>query len=391
MVTFIDDYSRYTVLYFLKKKSEVFGKFKEYVATAERQTGNKLKKLRDDKGSEYISKEMKGWMKERGIMYQETHKAAPYENAVAERYNRTIFDKVRTNLIHANMASELWAECAATVNYCKNRLPHATIEEIPFRRWTGSKPMLTNFKEWGQKVIFHVQDRTKLQPRGKRGRLVGYNVKNTKGYRVYDPATKKIVLTKDVIFLADRTKTTSEYINPNLTPEQESNIEYAIIADTDKFDNADGTVERRKARLVAKGFSQRQNIDYFETFAPVARLESIRFALAIAISREYEIHQADVKNAYLNGVIDTELYMEMPDGFKIEGKIRRLKKGLYGLKQAGRLWYDNFNEFMNARQYKNLRSDPCIYIGADIIIILYVDDIIICAPLSKIEEYIKTV
>ena len=448
IVTFIDDYSRFATMYFLKRKNEVFTKLKDFVALAERQTGARLKRLRDDKGSEYISKEMKSWMKERGIMYQETHKAAPYENPIAERYNRTIFDKVRTNLAHTNLPQDLWAECAATVNHCKNRLPHATIDDIPYKRWIGNEPMTSNMKEWGQKVIFHVQDRDKLQPRGKRGRLVGYNVKNTKGYRIYDPTTQKIILTKDIVCLNERTRRNPEYIEPDLTPDQEANAEYAIVAnqetleddpktftealngqhkndwtsamdlewsqlhENDTFEvvdaskdvkpikckwvyktklNADGTIERRKARLVAKGFSQREGVDFFETFAPVARLESIRIVLATALKRKYKVYQADVKNAYLNGIIDTEIYMQFPEGYEVKGKVLRLKKGLYGLRQAGKLWYDNFDEFMNESNYTNLRSDPCIYIGDDIIIVIYVDDIIIAAPPERIRKYISVV
>ena len=451
MVTFIDDWSRYTTLYFMKKKSEVFQRFKDYVAEAERQTGAQVRKLRDDKGSEYISNAMKTWMKERGIIYQETHKAAPYENAVAERYNRTIFDKVRTNLVHANQQHVLWAECAATVNYCKNRIQHSKTKCVPYERWTGNPPMLEHMKQWGQRVIFHVQNRDKLQPKGKRGIFVGYNATNTKGYRIYDPHDNKIVLTKDVIFLTKRAAAAPEYINPNPHDDEDANDEYAIYAspnedkdihqslgtdpksyreaiasenkerwkeamesewnalkDNETFEivkarhgirpvgcrwvfktklKADGTIERYKARLVARGFSQRPGIDFFETFAPVARLESIRIILAIAVSKGYKIYQADVKNAYLNGTIDTEIYMDLPEGYLVEGKMLRLKKGLYGLKQAGRLWYNTFDEFMKAQKYTNLRSDPCIYKGNNMVIILYVDDIIMCGTYQDIHAY----
>ncbi len=73
----------------------------------------------------------------------------------------------------------------------------------------------------------------------------------------------------------------------------------------------------------------------------------------------------------------------------MEGKLLKLKKGLYGLKQAGRLWYDNFDAFMKDSKFKNLRSEPCVYIGNNIIIALYVDDIIIAAPNDKIQNYMK--
>lgn len=102
-----------------------------------------------------------------------------------------------------------------------------------------------------------------------------------------------------------------------------------------------GEVERFKARLVAKGFSQIQGIDYEETFAPVARLESWRYLVALAAHLDWEIHQIDFDQAYLNGELDEEIYMEQPEGFEVgaSGKVCRLRKALYGLKQAGRQWF----------------------------------------------------
>ena len=102
----------------------------------------------------------------------------------------------------------------------------------------------------------------------------------------------------------------------------------------------DGEVERHKARLVAKGFEQVQGIDYEDTFAPVARLESWRYLVALAANLDWEIHQIDFHQAYLNGSLDEEVYMEQPEGFVVaEGKVCRLRKAIYGLKQAGHQWF----------------------------------------------------
>ena len=103
--------------------------------------------------------------------------------------------------------------------------------------------------------------------------------------------------------------------------------------------NPDGTIQKHKARLVAKGYSQQPGIDYNETCAPVARLDTIRALIALASQKGWSIHQLDVKSAFLKGVLEEEIYVEQPQGFVSEGKenkVLRLRKALYGLKQAPR-------------------------------------------------------
>ena len=98
-----------------------------------------------------------------------------------------------------------------------------------------------------------------------------------------------------------------------------------------------GLVVRNKARLVARGFSQKEGIDYEETFAPVARYTSIRTIIAIDVAKSWKLHQMDVKTAFLNGVIEEEFYIEQPKGYEIHDRetyVCRLKKALYDLKQA---------------------------------------------------------
>ena len=100
-----------------------------------------------------------------------------------------------------------------------------------------------------------------------------------------------------------------------------------------------GQVDRYKARLVARGFSQQYGIDYEETFAPVVRMESLRILLAIAAAEDLEIHQMDVITAYLAGELQEEVYMATPTGLSSStGKVCKLRKGLYGLKQSARVW-----------------------------------------------------
>jgi len=147
---------------------------------------------------------------------------------------------------------------------------------------------------------------------------------------------------------------------------------------------ADGSIDRYKARLVAKGYSQQAGIDYHETFAPVAKFTSIRLLLALAAHHDYEVHQMDVRTAFLNGDLDVDIYMRQPDGFVEPGRghlVCHLKKSIYGLKQAGRAWYHKIHAALVTLQFSPLVSDTCVYVrrtdGHVIFVALYVDDLLL--------------
>lgn len=146
---------------------------------------------------------------------------------------------------------------------------------------------------------------------------------------------------------------------------------------------ANGDVERNKARLVVKGYSQRHGIDCDEVFAPVVRLETIRLIIALAAHNRWKIHQMDVKSAFLNGILDEEVYVEQPLGYVVKGqeeKVLRLKKALYGLKQAPRAWNSKIDKYFQEKKYMNCPCEHALYIkmqGENILIIcLYVDDLV---------------
>jgi len=103
--------------------------------------------------------------------------------------------------------------------------------------------------------------------------------------------------------------------------------------------NSDGSVNKYKARLVVKGYAQMFGVDFSETFAPVARMDTIRMLLALAAQKGWTLHQMDVKSAFLNGYLEEEIFVEQPEGFSVAGQenqVYQLKKALYGLKQAPR-------------------------------------------------------
>lgn len=147
----------------------------------------------------------------------------------------------------------------------------------------------------------------------------------------------------------------------------------------------DGGNDRYKARLVARGFSQKYGFDYMETYAPVAKMDTLRTVLAVANHKKMIIHQMDVKCAFLNGKISEEIYMVQPEGFEQkEGLVCHLNRSLYGLKQASRAWNERFHAFVGKQGFKRGLSDQCLYMkrsGSNAIyLLLYVDDILIIGP-----------
>lgn len=144
---------------------------------------------------------------------------------------------------------------------------------------------------------------------------------------------------------------------------------------------ADG---RYKARLVARGFTQKYMEDFFATYSPVARTESIRLLLSLAASLDLEMTQFDISTAFLNGDLKEEIYVEQPHGFT-DGtrKVCRLKKGLYGLKQAPRAWNQKFNDVARVVGFETSLLDPCLYHMKSerglALMCLHVDDGLLCA------------
>ncbi|KAK1619280.1 hypothetical protein QYE76_024797 [Lolium multiflorum] len=144
-----------------------------------------------------------------------------------------------------------------------------------------------------------------------------------------------------------------------------------------------GNVVRNKARLVAQGFSQVEGIDFGETYAPVARLESIRILLAYASHHNFKLQQMDVKSAFLNGPLHEEVYVKQPPGFEdlnFPNHVYKLDKALYGLKQAPRAWYEHLKELLVDRGFDVGLIDPTLFTkrvnGELFVCQLYVDDII---------------
>jgi hypothetical protein len=547
-VTFIDDKSRWCEVYFMKKKSEVIEKFKEYKCLVEKKTERKIKTVRSDNGTEYTSHYLEDFLKQEGIRHELTVEYTPQQNGVAERKNRSLVETARCLMIQSGLSASFWAEAILTANHIRNRCPSRSLGgEIPFKMWTRRTPIVSYFRKFGTTAF--ALDKTpgkgKFDSRSKKCIFIGYSVQS-KAYRLWDPEARKVIRSRDVTFTGrnqaenDFTDFIDEEIfkkNPEnviefnvpetqkedkqtetcdleadgetlveeengeeipvimkrglgrpkkvltgkrgrprklfnmievneeeVEPEEEENHENEELhdvagliesgdpqtvsealsspeaADWKKAMNAeyealkrnqtwiivdrpqgkktvesrwvlrtkfkkDGSVDRRKARLVAKGFTQKPGIDFNETFAPVARLGSIRLFMAIAVELGLQVHQLDFTSAYLNGEIEEEVFMEVPSDFydilneresrKFRGnKVCLIRKALYGLKQSGRQWYKKLDEKLKQQKLKPLNSDPCVYINKEdgniVIVVIYVDDLMVASDNPRKLQRLKS-
>jgi len=160
-----------------------------------------------------------------------------------------------------------------------------------------------------------------------------------------------------------------------------------------------GVVTRHKARLVAKGLLQQAGVDYGEVFAPMARIETIRLVVSLAVHFHWSLHQLDVKSAFLNGNLEEEVYVVQPQGFEVKehiNKVYRLRKSLYGFKQAPRAWNQRIDSFMSSIGLESvLLSMVFVRISHKdgktdkLIIYLYVDDLLITGSSEELISKFK--
>ncbi|KAG8503242.1 hypothetical protein CXB51_001188 [Gossypium anomalum] len=292
-------------------------------------------------------------------------------------------------------------------------------------------------KIWGCKVYVKRQTSTKLEPKSERCIFVGY-LKETKGYYFFNPTENKVFVARTGVFLErefisrkrsgrkiklEEIRESQDTTEPEIEQQQilqeieEQDLSRSVASpDSEKWletmrsemdsmyenqvwtlvdppegvkpvgckwvfkkkTDMDGNVQTYKGRLVAKGFRQIHGVDYDETFSPVAMFKPIKILLAIAAFYNYEIWQMDVKTAFLNGKLEEDVYMTQPEGFvnpKDAGKICKLQRSIYGLKQASRSWNLRFND---AIKY------------TIIFLVLYVDDILIMGNDIPTLQSIKT-
>jgi hypothetical protein len=201
-VIFIDDYSRKTWLYILKKKDEVFNKFQEFKAEIENLTNKKIKTLRTYNRGEYTSKEFVAFCKLTGVRRELIVPHNPQQNGVAERKNKSIEETVKALLNDQGLSMYLWGEASMKTIYVQNRIPHRILKDMtPEEAFSEKKLNVEHLRIFGCPVYFHIpkDKRKKLKPSGKKGIFMGYS-ESSKAYRIYILKKHKVEVNSDITF-----------------------------------------------------------------------------------------------------------------------------------------------------------------------------------------------
>lgn len=248
LLTFLDDFSHKTFVYFLKSKDQVNDYFKIFKSLVENQSDNKIKILRTDNGGEYCNKKLSEFLKSSGIVHQTSCPYSPQQNGKAERLNRTLLDRARCLLIESGLPTVFWAEAVNCAAYLLNRSPCKSVGTTPEQVWTAKKPALQHLRIFGCKAYAHIPTpkQTKLSTRSTPCIFVGY-CQNTKGYRLYDPQKKITFVSRDVTFSENQWGSSLLENSPEGTdknfyvPPNESNLEEEIVEENSNSNFNDTT------------------------------------------------------------------------------------------------------------------------------------------------------
>ncbi|BBH01653.1 hypothetical protein Prudu_011986, partial [Prunus dulcis] len=378
----IDDFTRMIWVYFLRNKSEAFYCFKKFKSMTELQTGHKVQCIRSDRGGEFLSTDFLEFCEANGIQRQLTMAYTPQQNGVVERKielcptkalnNITPFEaysgrkpgiahlKVFGSLCYVHVPTELrhklepkstkGVKCLALDRQNGSVMTTYSIEnQVDLDLKSDS----SNENSTGTPQTLDMQESTSSTPgdiSSEERRTQAYDHTPLKWRRLDDVLAQCNLCIMEPEKYADAAQDESwlkamedelQMIEKNETwelvdrPTEKPVIGVKWVYKTKL--NLDGSVQKNKARLVAKGYAQKPGLDYNETYAPVARLDTIRTLIALAAKKGWKLFQLDVKSAFLNGVLQEEVYVNQPEGFVIKGKedkVYRLHKALYGLKQA---------------------------------------------------------
>nr|GEZ38355.1 retrovirus-related Pol polyprotein from transposon TNT 1-94 [Tanacetum cinerariifolium] len=383
----VDDYSRYTWVYFLHSKDETPKFIKKFISQAQLNYKAKVYKIHTDNRTEFKNATLKAHYEKLGIVQQFSTARTPQQNEMA------------------------------TACFTQNwSIIHTRYNKTPYELLRGRNPNVEYFYVFGS-LCYPTNDRDdlgKMKPKVDIGVFIGYS-KTSRGFRIYNRRTKKIMETIHVKF-DELTAMASEHdcLEPELQRFNKINLSAKPMNNPSKEDldnlfspmfkeyfgrkadelhqedsadfdgnsqpegkniialkwlwknkcDAENIMVQNKTRLVAKGYKQEEGIDFEESFSLVTRLEPVRMLIAYAAHKISNIFQMDVITTFLNGLLKEEFYVSQPEGFidpKIPNHVYRLKKAIYGLKQAPRVWYDKLSSFLIEHGFTKGIVDPTLF------------------------------
>ncbi|XP_059635284.1 uncharacterized protein LOC132277441, partial [Cornus florida] len=367
----VDDFSRFTWVFFLTHKNEVHTIFTKFCKRVENEKECKIKSIRSDRGREFDNQDVERFCDENGYNHNLSAPRTPQQNGVVERKNRSLQEMARTMLNEHNSPRSLWAEAVSTSCYVINRvIIRKLLNKTPYDLWNKRKPNIGYFKVFGCKcfVLNDKDNLGKFEPKSDEGIFLGYSSRS-KAFRVFNKRTRVVVESIHVVF--DESP---------LSP-----IRCSLDENEDVVE-----IEKNVENLDLNGPSHK---DLSKDVPKETRLEAIRMLLAFASHKNFKLYQMDVKSAFLNGIIEEEVYVDQPPGFEscnYPNHVFKLSKALYGLKQAPRAWYERLSGFLLVNGFIRGKIDNTLFtktIDNNLLVIqIYVDDIIFGSTNSVICE-----
>ncbi|GJY78472.1 zinc finger, CCHC-type containing protein [Tanacetum coccineum] len=431
----VDDCTRFMWAYFLTSKDQTFNTFKEFRQQIEMEMRMKLRMLRTDRGGEFTSNEFTKYCKNNGIARQLTAPYSPQQNGVVERRNRTVLSTTRSFMEtkpwdwdnsgeETSTQDTFWASFVVEGVDNKNATPVNTEinDNITYQEQdpiTDPDSPITPPAYTYNPNSEEEEEATISSLRNSENRFDDTPVRGFKDLtEIYQNARE--VETETLLFTEEEPRNYKEAskdekwieameieldsINKNNTwtlttlPTNQKAIGLKWVFKTKR--DAKGKIIKYKARLVAKGYVQEQGIDFDEVFAPVARIEMVRFELAqqtYHLGGEWQVHHLDVKSAFLHGDLKEEVYVTQPEGFIQQGnsgKVYKLTKALYGLRQAPRAWNMKLDQTLKSLDFKKCNLEQAVYTKrsktSTLIVGVYVDDLIITGTPRKEIDLFKS-
>ncbi|GAQ92268.1 Transposon-encoded protein [Klebsormidium nitens] len=335
LATFLDVYSKLSVVQPMKRKSNVTAVTESVFARLELQSGKKVKGVQTNRGGEYVNEGMTALLGKRGTVHRTTAGHSLEQNGSAERLNRTLEERARALLENAGLGPDLWAEAMVTANYTRNRVPssvHGKSPGYPYgeadtQPGVGATPTGeadTGSEEYPLRGTALKRRRREDTPHAKGGRP--------------GSGTERIWRRK-----------------------------------------------RGSIRRVRGSIRSRKRIHFEEVYAPVSKHTTLRALLAVVAKRDLELHQLDVETAFLNGELEKAIYMQQPQGYEQGGPnvVCHLKRTLNGVRQTPRAWHTRLKEELGNFEFVASLADTALFSGVvdgeRIYLIVWVDDILVAA------------